>query len=58
MNAAKHHCASSVTSTCVVACWVSSVGLTRDGTLKSGEYFPTSTFRKMVDSEVICGVQP
>ena len=45
----------SVTSTCVVACWVISVGLPCTVRPKSGVVFSTSTFRKMVPSDVICG---
>ena len=46
----------SVTSTCVVACWVINVGLPCTVRPKSGVVFSTSTFRKIVFSEVICGV--
>ena len=46
----------SVTSTCVVACYVISVGLPCTSWPKSGVVFSTSTFRKIVFSEVICGI--
>ena len=46
----------SVTSTCVVACCVISSGLPCTSWPKFGVVFSTSTFRKMVFSEVICGV--
>ena len=46
----------SVTSTCVVACCVIRVGLPCTVRPKSGVVFSTSTFRKIVPSDVICGV--
>jgi hypothetical protein len=45
----------SVTRTCVVACWVIRVGLPWTVRPKSGVVFSTSTFRKMVPSDVIWG---
>src|SRR5882672_1596677 len=46
----------SVTSTCVVACCVISVGFPCTVRPKSGVVFSTTTFRKIVPPEVICGV--
>ena len=46
----------SVTRTCVVACCVISSGLPWTSWPKFGVVFSTSTFRKIVFSEVICGV--
>ena len=46
----------SVTRTCVVAYCVSRAGLPKFSCPKSGKVFSTSTLRKIVPSDVICGV--
>ena len=46
----------SVTSTYVVAFWVIRLGLPLIEWPKSGVVFSTSTFRKIVFSDVICGI--